>query len=234
VQKNLSFIVGGIALLAVAGCGGSADTILGIEDNPRVRVLNLVQDSGTVDIEFDRNEVLTDSTFGDTSSRRIYQNGNRRIIVRDSTTSGVLVDQENLYELSNYYTTVAYSDEGTVRIARIVDDQTVGEPVAQIRVLNFDDESDNVDVYITAPGAPITGSTPTVSDLAFADVATTGAGYNEFAPGTYQVRVTAPDSTVPLASQNVTVQSFGSVTLYFTRQGVAPELRILDDKQDAE
>lgn len=219
-----------VAVFALFGCGGSGETVLGIEDNPRARTANFVENPNTVDVEFDGSLVLNDSTFGAKTDYSIYRNGNRRTVVLDATSQGTLSDSTGLYELSHYYTTVLYNDGSDVKTAIVSDQHSGTAGKGQIRVLNFAGGTGNVNVYITPPSTPIVDVSPTVTGVAFGQVTSTVAPYKEFDHGTYELRVTASDSIVVLASTTVTLQDEDVKSYYLVRHNGTLELQAFDDK----
>jgi hypothetical protein len=218
-----------VALLAV-GCGGSLETTLGSEQNPRVRVFNLVEAPAQVDITFDGNLVANDARFGTLTGYEIYRNGNRRTLVRDAASQGQLADTDYLYELSNFYTNVVFNDGPSVSVARVQEDRAVPSGQGQLRLINLSSDNRLVDVYVTAPAADINAITPTRSNVSFGASSTSVDTYTQFVPAQYLIRVTPPGSKTVLVSETLVLNEQASLSLYLTSQNDVLDIRVLNDK----
>lgn len=232
MRKILPYLLGSVCAFAALGCGGSAETIVGSESNPRVRALNLVTDVTPVDITVSGDTVSENATFGVFSKYEIFTNGNREVRALDSDTNGELASQTSLFELSNYYTVVAYDSGDGTEIAQLPDDRSVGDDRAQVRVVYLVDGGQNVDVYITAPGTDITGSAPTISNVATGTVTGAAVDYQDLTPGQYQIRVTQTGTTNVVAGLDttITLADGNSRTLYVTNNGTNNVFVTADDK----
>jgi hypothetical protein len=230
MRKLLPYLLGAACVFSAIGCGGSAETVLGTERNPRVRVLNLVSNPSTVDISLNGEVVGDNSQFGTLSTYRIYTNGNRETIVRDAVSQGELARSTNLYELSNYYTTVVYNGTEGVQIARVREDRDVREGRAQLRFIHLANSVGPVDVYVTAPGTDLTGVTPTESNVPFGTSSTDLEEYLDLEPGNYQVRVTAAGTQNVILTEDVNLVAGASRTVYAVSNGT-PDLLEVNDKE---
>lgn len=232
MRKILPYLLGSVCAFTAIGCGGSAETVVGAEQNPRARALNLVTNVTPVDITINGDLVSDNSTFGVTSEYSIFTNGNREARALDSDTNGQLATLSSLYELSNYYTVVAYpSGEGTA-LAQLEDDRSVSSDRTKIRVVHLLNGGPNVDVYITAPGATLAGSVPTISNVAFGTTTGAAVDYQELNAGQYQIRVTQAGTTNVVAGldSTVTLASGSSQTLYVTNNGTNNVFVTTDDR----
>lgn len=68
-------------------------------------------------------------------------------------------------------------------------------PMVQIRVLHAARNAPPLDVYLTAPGASLVGASPLVEPFTFGVDTTRSSGFVERAPGDYEVRFTADNTT---------------------------------------
>lgn len=232
MRKIFPYLLGAVCAFTALGCGGSAETIVGSESNPRVRALNLVTNVTPVDITVSGDTISENSTFGVFSEYEIFTNGNREVRALDSDTNGQLATRTSLFELSNYYTVVVYPDGEGTTIAQLSDDRSVDDDRAQVRVIHLANGAPNVDVYITAPGADISDSAPTLSNVAFGTISGGLTDYQELTPGQYQIRVTQTGTTNVIAGldSTITLADGNSRTLYITNNGTANVFVNADDK----
>lgn len=232
MRKILPYLLGSVCAFAAIGCGGSAETIVGSESNPRVRALNLVTNPSPLDITFDGNSLSDNSTFGVFSEYDVFRNGNREVRALDADTNGQLAASTSLFELSNYYTVVVYPNGENTSIAQLTDDRSVDNDRGQIRIIHLANGGPNVDIFVTAPGTDITGRTPTISNVAFGTVTGTATDYQSLTPGQYQIRVTQTGTTNVIAGldSTITLAEGDSRTLYITNNGTANVFVNADDK----
>jgi hypothetical protein len=232
MRKILPYLLGSVCALAAIGCGGSAETIVGAEQNPRVRALNLVANPSPVDITFDGSSISDNATFGVFSEYDVYRNGNREVRALDADTNGELAAETSLFELSNYYTVVVYPDGEDFSIAQLADDRSVDDDRGQLRIVHLANGAPNVDVFVTAPDTDITGRTPTVSNVAFGTVSGEAVGYQSLTPGQHRIRVTLAGTTtvVPGLDTTITLAEGDSRTLYISNNGTANVFVNADDQ----
>lgn len=221
MRRNAFTYLLGLSVLVAAGCGGSGSTALGLDSNPRVRVVNAISSPNSANISIDDQVIGTGSAFGFVSDYQVFKNGNHTTRFTDPTTSGSLVESTNLYELNGYYTAIAYGDAAgnyhTLVLSEKPDTSTEG---VKLRVVNASSlaASTPVDVYITAPDADITTATPTESNVAAGN---TSVNYTDFSIGnaasvTLQVRITAVGSKVPIATTSVSLNAHETDTVVVT------------------
>ncbi|MGV3618221.1 MAG: DUF4397 domain-containing protein [Fimbriimonas sp.] len=232
MRKVLPYLLGTICAFAAVGCGGSGETIIGTEQNPRVRALNAVTTVTPVDIRVSDDTISENSTFGSLSEYEIFENGNREVTALDSDTNGEIATLTDLFELSRFYTVVAYNDGEGVSIAQLTDDRSVPDNRAQIRVVHLGNGQGNVDVYITAPDADISNSVPTISNVPFETLSGDQIAYQDLTPGNRQVRVTQAGTTNVIAGLNTTLSLTDgtSRTLYIVNSGEGYQFINVDDR----
>lgn len=232
MRRATSAILAALGCLALYGCGGSASTTLGIDTNPRIRLVNAIASPATSSILVDTTTVQSNSNFGFATDYQIFKNGNHEIKFLDGTTQASLVDSTELLELNHYYTAIAYQTSATTWGLLFLSDKP--SPVitnGQIRVVNATNSA--VDVYVTAPGADISASTPTISNEAGGD-ATQGytiADLGGNTSGTFQVRITQPGTKTVINSTTVTLNQSEVATLVVTSNGGAQQLLVLPAKK---
>ena len=232
MRKLLPYLLGSLCAFAAVGCGGSGETILGTEQNPRVRAINFAATTNPVDIRVNNETILDNAAFNTVGTYRVVENGTRNVDVFDSVTNGVIAttDPDPLFELSQYYSVVAYNSGDSVQVARVLENRNPPAGQGQVRVVNLANGVGTVDVYLTEPSADITGATPTSDNLAFGTPSTTEQEYARRAPGTYRIRITPSDSQNVIFDQNVTLDSGSAKTLYFVRNSGANRLIEVNDR----
>lgn len=232
MRKILPYLLGSVCAFAAIGCGGSGDTVIGTEQNPRVRALNLVTNVSPIDITLSGESLSDNSTFGVFSEYRIFTNGNREARALDADTNGQLATTTSLYELSEFYTLVVYPNGEGTSIAQLSDDRSVDSDRGQVRIIHLANGAPNVDVYITAPGVDIAGRVPTLSNVAFGTISGGLTDYQSLTPGQYQIRVTQTGTTNVIAGldSTITLANGDSRTLYITNNGTANVFVNADDK----
>ena len=216
--------------LAVAGCAGSGNGLVGLH-NPRIRTVNDFPDVTAVSSAVDTTPMLTSQAFGATSAYVIIVNGNRNISFNDVSggTSIPLVNQTSLLQTDSYYTAIGTGSGGGGRhIILLEDGQVIASNMTKVRVVNADEDDASVDVFFTSTSTPdLTGQTPQITDLAFG---TAPADYINFTPGTYKVWVTAHGSTSPIKTATVTMTTNTIITLVFAKSSGGAVIQTLQDR----
>lgn len=230
MRKATSTILAAICAFAAVGCGGSGSTVLGIDSNPRIRTVSTITSPNKVSIFIDDNEIKRYAEPNFVSDYTIYTNGNHTFHFNDSTTSASLIDSSQLLELNGYYTAIGFNDGDGYRLMLLSDKPSTGGVGAHIKVVNA--AQTNYDVYVTSPGADISGSDATRSNLAVgkSDEPYTDLDLSGSATKNFQVRITLPGTKVPVATANVTLASRQSTTFVITSNGTTPSLLALPTK----
>jgi len=230
MKRILFFLPLAAVALAIVGCGGSGNGIVGIH-NPRIRAVNDFSDVSAVSAQVDTTNLLTSQAFGAVSAYSIITNGNRTITFNDvsGSTSIPLVSQNTLLETEKYYTAIGTGSGGGGRhIILLEDGQLIASNETKVRVVNADEDQAAVDVYFTSTAtADLSGQTPQITNLAFADNAPT---YINFTPGSYNVWITAHGSTTPLKTQTVTLDANTIITLVFAKTSSGTTIQTLQDR----
>src|SRR5689334_13310554 len=105
MKRILFFLPLAAFALAIVGCGGSGNGVVGIH-NPRIRAVNDFSDVSSVSAQVESVDLLTSQAFGATSAYSIITNGNRTIAFNDvsGASSIPLVSANDLLETEKYYT----------------------------------------------------------------------------------------------------------------------------------
>ncbi len=150
-------------------------------------------------------------------------------------------DDEVIYQVSptlvagRQYTTIAIGKLGDDTVHFLRFDNLFVAPIADITLVQFVHAAPDaaaVDIYLTAPGASLAGSTPVVSALIYGQEPP--ADRQAFASGTYEIRVTpaGDPNTMLLDSGDLTLGSKANllfVVVANTGPGAAPISIVVDD-----
>lgn len=174
-----------LAILAITltACGGGSD------DDARVRLLNAGADPGPVDLISDN-----DKLSAGVGALAVGEYGNRAagaatLQLRGANSTANLAATPATLQKGVSHTLIAYGGPEAIRTSLLQEDQT--EPASgqsKLMVLNLAPDAGPVSVFVTAPDAVLTSSSPFAASLAVG----VGSGYVTQAAGTYRIRVTDP------------------------------------------
>jgi len=206
--------------VTLVGCGGSGSTIIGTDQNPRIRLVDGFGTPAAADLYVDSQLIRDDAGYQFVSDYNIFENGNHTYKFMDGAGASTLAQGTQLLELNQFYTVIGYrTSADTTGLMFLSDKPASSSADGQVRVPNA--SSAPVDVYVTLPDADISAMSPSVSNEQPGD---TAAPY-VVAPlsGTisklYQVRITAPGSKAVIASSTVTLGSDQPKTVMVTISG---------------
>lgn len=189
-----------LAALALSACGDDDN------DNnvARLRAVHLSPDAPLVDIYVDDDLVAEDVDYLDQTGYLQLPAGAANVIVTAAgDPDAVVIDADATLAEDTDYTVLAANFLEEIEPIVLLDDNT--PPAAgqvQVRIVHGSPSTGPVDVYITAPGAPLDEATPVLQDVPFG----AASSYLEVPAGTYQIRVTLANTlTVGLDSGPVTL-----------------------------
>ena len=189
----------GLALVAVLGLAACSD-----DDGPteittgRVRAVHLSPDAPAVDVLLDGNQVLANVTYLVASDYLDVPSGNRTFRVEPVGSNTAVIEATVPVAANVDYTLLAVNYVEDIEPLYLTDDNS--EPSAgnaRVRVVHGAPSVGAVDVYVTAPGAPL--GTPALTNVPFKGF----SGYLEVEAGTYQVRVTPTGTTTVAINQEI-------------------------------
>jgi hypothetical protein len=205
-MTRMSFAL--LALVAAAGACSDDD-----EDNDNngpngtasVRVVHASADAPNIDILLEDSLVTEDLAFAEASDYADLVSGSRNIKVRATGGTDNILNRDVTLRADSSHTVLLANDADDIETIVLTDDrETPGPGNIKLRIVHAAPAAGDVDVYITAPDADISGIEPTLNDLEFRD----DSGYLEVPAGSYQVRVTiANEKTVILDGGTVTLES---------------------------
>mgnify|MGYP006266164559 CR=1 FL=1 len=179
-----------VDLLALFGDGTSA--LLG-DSAPEgaVRVLHASPDAPNVDVLANDSAVLTDVPYQTGSAFLPIRAGENNLKVNAAGTDTTVIDADLVFERDQRLTVIAV--DFLENIAPLLVDEPTETPMAgmiDLNVVHASPSAGPVDVYLTAPDAPLTGTSPLSVD--FQDV--TEAPLS-LAAGDYRIRITVAGDT---------------------------------------
>lgn len=177
-----------LALAATMGCEGRTSGFLvsGPSGAVRVRLMNALTPSQSVDFLVDGQVVASGIGFGAPSSYASLTVGSHRLQARASATGTTLLDFTRSLNSEGTFSLVPAAGLFQEGALLVTDDPTPASGQTRIRVVHVAAAPGSISVYVTAPTADLSASTPIVPSLAFGSV----SGYISVNPGTYRVRVT--------------------------------------------
>lgn len=210
--------------LALAGCGSDNDEAL-------LRVVHLSPDAPAVDVLVDDQRVLAGVSYPQASDYLEVDNGVRQIRVNVADTDTTVIDAAADLAEGDSYTVIAANLVASIEPLVLVDTRGRSPSgTASVRVVHGAPSAPAVDVYVTEPGADLSGATPALSGVPFK----AASGYLEVPAGDYQVRVTvAGTTTVAIDSGSLSLGSGDRFTAIArdNQGGGAPfSLLLLDDR----
>jgi Domain of unknown function (DUF4397) len=190
------------AIFLLPGCGGGGGTGTNSDTSPAIRFVQASPSESTVNVLIDST---TDATvnYGAASSYLTVTQGSHHIQLEPNGSSTPFIDQTISLSNGTLTTMVAAGNSPDIAGVTFTDEDTVvttGD--ASIRVINASPSMGPADVYIVPSGTSIANVAPTLSSLAFKSA----TSYNDIAPGSYEVFLTAPGS-------KLTYTSTGTITL---------------------
>ena len=223
-------------LLFLAACNGSNDNPPPATPTSRVQVLHASPDAPAVNV-----------SIGSTTLSNVdYKSGSAALVVNAGTAS-VKVDgivpggtatvigpvDVNFME-KKIYSILAIGDVATIRpLVLEQPDTAVASGLVRLRVVHAAPMAPRVDVYLTAPGADLSGAAP-VGSFSFGE----DLGPVEVPAGSYQVRVTAAGNAAAVVFDSGTVDLASSRSLLIaavqnTGTGTAPISLVVQDVNGA-
>jgi hypothetical protein len=178
-----------VSLLFLAcGCASDSES----DGDTLLRVVNAAPDAAAVDVYLEEDLFIENRPYLVDADYDRLRSGSRllRVTVANSFTN--LVNGTSFFDNDTDYTLVVMGRvNDSVGVLLQDDNSSPNSDRARLRLFNaISASSADVDVYITEPGAPLSGRLPNVEDLNPRD----SSPYLESLAGTYQIRVTPRDS----------------------------------------
>jgi uncharacterized protein DUF4397 len=211
--------IAALALTAlVAGCGSKSNSA----GSGNVRVLNAVLDVSALNVTVGNNTLVTGLAFEGLTTYKSVDGGTQEIKVSVPGSATNLIDISYPLSSGQNYTYVIYGPSTAATAVLLSDSVSPAPNTGQfdLRVTDAAAGSVAVDVYLTAPGAPLDNATPAVGNVAFG----TSSVFAQLNIGTFAIRITSHNSKDVIydsgavtfadkASYNLIVYTKGSSTL---------------------
>ncbi len=204
-----------IVVTAQNAAGGTAVDTVTVTFSPpaetgSVRVLHGSPDAPSVDVLVDGSAALTGVPYKTGSAYLEVEAGTRNVqVTAAGDASAVVIDENVVIEADSFYTVIAANTLDNIEALVLEDDRTPPPSgTLKIRAVHGSPSAGNVDIYVTAPDAPL--GSPTLGNVAFKDV----GGYLNVPGGDYRVRITpAGESTVVYDSGSLSLSAGAILTV---------------------
>jgi hypothetical protein len=198
--------------LLLAACGDSDGN-----NDSDLRVLHTSKDAPPVNVRVDNRQVISDLDYAAGSGYVEVRSGTNSVVVEAIIPGGnadVISVPALEFENNQRYNILAINDTAT--IDTLVVEESAAAPSSTevaIAVVHASTNADAVDVYVTAPGALLNGSSPTFT-FDYTDVVDAGA----LPAGLYQIRVALqgeldPDANAVYDSGTIDLSAFAGEKL---------------------
>lgn len=191
---NNRYLAAGLAALVLATAACSDDDSNGPGPRAQVRVVHASPDAPAVDVLVDNQSVLTGVAYKGFSGFLSVAAGSRNIKVNAAGSSTTVINADLTLTKDSAYTVIATDLVANITPLVLADD--LSDPAAgsfKLRLVHGAPNVGLVDIYITAPGADISGVAPDLAGVGFQ----VASGYIEAPAGQYQVRITPAGSKTP-------------------------------------
>ncbi len=211
---NRNYLAAALAALVLTSAACSDDKN-GPGPSAQLRVVHGSPDAPAVDVLLDGTRALDSVPYLASSGYLTVASGSRNVKVNVYNTATTVINANVALATDAAYTVIATNVVASIEPLVLTDDLT--SPAAgniKLRLVHGAPSVGLVDIYVTAPGADISGLAPTLSDVDFKQ----NSGYLEVPAGNYQVRIT------PAGTKTVAIDT-GALTLTAgqIRTGIAVE-----------
>lgn len=234
-----------LALVSLAlglACSSSNDTPAPVP-TAQVRVVHASPDAPAVDVFVNGSQVVANASYKAATPFAPVNAGMADVRVNVAGTSTLALSAGPTFTAGKYYTVMAVNSLSALEPLVIEEDGVApASGKLKVRVVHAAPKAPAVDVYVTAPAADLAAATPTLTNVSFKAF----SGALEIPAATYQVRITATGSKVPVydsgsvplaAGANLVlaaverIEGASPITLLgLTREAAAPKLEITDSR----
>lgn len=200
--------IGFAALAASVLLLGCSDDSNSPSRNALLRVVHASPDAPAVDVLLDGKVVLNNVAYQAFSGYLTVPAGTRNVKVNAAGTSTTVLDLTGTLKADSAYTVVAFDQLSNLQALGLDDD--LSDPAAgnvKVRLVHGSPTAGTVDIYVTAPGADLTGLAPTLSQVDLG----VESGYLEVPAGDYQVRITPTGSKTPALDTGTLTLTAGQI-----------------------
>jgi hypothetical protein len=212
MRRLLTAAFTAIAALTLAACGS--------DDNPdpaRLRVLHASPDAPAVDVYLDGAKIVSNLPYKGGTAFDSVGSGPRNITVNAAGTSTTVINVTPALSSNSAYTVIAVNELAKIEPLLVEDTGAPEAGKARVRVVHAAPKAPAVDIYVTAPGASLGSTAPTLANVPFKAVSSPLSVNG----GNYQIRVTAAGSKDALYdSGTVAVATGADLMLVAVQQNV--------------
>lgn len=175
----------GLLLVAVTlACGEATGPDLQLDAT--IRVLHAAPETSRLEVVVE-NESRTVLEYAEVSDRITVEAGERRLQLLVDGETEALIDLDRMFDSGSQNTVLAAGRAGEIQPIVLEDDPAPADTgEARIRFVHAAPTAGNVDIYVSEPGAELSGEVPLLTSVAFGDA----SEYMVVESRTYQVRVT--------------------------------------------
>ena len=199
LQRAICLVVLSVFALTLAGCGKSGSSG---SKSANMRFVNALVDGGAINVSVGSKNPVSGLAFEGITGYQQVDSGTQEIKVSVSGGSSTIIDASSGLSGDTAYTYLVYGT-ASAPLALVLSDTFTAPSsgVFLLRVTNAAFGTATLDLYVTAPGAPIATASPNVSNIAVG----ASSGFAQLTPGTLQVRLT-------LANSKQVIYDSGSLT----------------------
>jgi len=226
--KITPWLAAAVALVPLLqACGGGSDS----DSDGAVRLVNASSAYGALDL-YSSDTLLSSAVASEGAGSYVTLGaGTYTLKLKRNGSSTTVNSTDRSVAASTSHTLLAYSTADTLRSVFLTDNETAPTSgAAKLRVFNASTEAGALDVYVTASGAALADSSPTVSALGTERF----SSYNEISAGSYRVRVTGSgdktDLRLDIDGISLADQRIGTLVLTTTPGGVLVNSLFVDQK----
>jgi hypothetical protein len=154
--------------------------------NVRVRLVNALTSSQSLNFLIDNQVAASGVAFGGASSYVSVAEGSHRLQAQASATGTTLLDFTQDLNAAGAFSLIPAPGLSSSGALFLPDDPTPVAGQVKVRVVHVAAAPGPISVYVTSPTADLTSATPIAQTLNFGAAST----YVVLAPGSYRVRVT--------------------------------------------
>ena len=195
----------GLFLLAAAALSvGCHDDTSSNAGEGRLRIVNVSPDAPSLALVVDGDTIASDVAYLGSSDYIQVPAAGHVFQVADANASTTLIDKDISVADGVDYTVLVGDTLASIEASVLIDDNSI-PPAGTIRVraAHGAPHLGRVDIYVTEPGADLTLTTPTASNIAFGQV----LPYVNPNSGTYEIRVTTTGTKDVLIDGSFTVET---------------------------
>ena len=208
MRFSRNFLILLIVMTVSIGCSDDDNNAVIPLDSASIRVLHASPDAPNVDVLLDNQVVLSDVSYKQASEFLSVLAGTRNVKVNAAGTSTTVIDADLALAFDSFTTIIATNFLAQIEPLVLPDDNAPPSGnLLKIRVVHSAPSAPPVDVYVTAPGADISTTVPTLSNVAFTEF----SDFLEIPEGDYQIRVTVVGSNAPVFDSGTLTLNAGSI-----------------------